>query len=132
MVKPLLIISYLLLCVVLDAVGDSFRFKGWQRLHHLFETFQVALWLSLFALTGLGYVEFRWVYIVIYILERVLFFDPIWNGITEHKWLYVGENDITGLIIRGVARIFKVPYEHPSFMVKLLSALSLFAILVQM
>jgi len=128
---PILIISYLLLLVVLDATGDAFRFKGWQKAHHFCETLQVAMWLALFALTGLGYMEFRWVYIMIYILERVLFFDPIWNGITGHRWLYVGENDLMGMAIRGIAKLFKVPYEHPSFMVKFISALALIAILIQ-
>jgi len=106
----------LLLLVILDASGDAFRFKGWQFIHHLTESVQVAGWIAVWALFG-----FELVYIPIYILSRIILFDVIFNAISKHPLMYVGESDLFGGFIRWIGRIFKVPYEHPAFIFRVMA-----------
>lgn len=105
--------------VIVDAVGDALRLKGKQILHHLAEALQIGGWLAIWAFLG-----FEWVYVPIYILGRLWLFDVIFNIVAGNRILYVGESDLWGLSIRGIAKLFKVQYEHPSFIFKFMSLIA--------
>jgi len=111
----------LLLIVGIDAIGDAFRFLGRGVAHHTMETLRIAAWIGLWASMEFEWVDFEWYYIAMYILARIWLFDAAYNLITGHPFLYVGTSDIYGRTIRWIANIFKVPYEHPAFITRLIA-----------
>lgn len=109
------IISLLLLVQVInDAIGDAFRLKGWQVVHHAVETFQIAGWIVLWAFFG-----FELQFVVMYIMGRIWLFDIIFNLISGNRLLYVGVSDLVGILIRKLP----VPDVHLSFIIKFLALL---------
>jgi len=108
----------LLLLIILDATGDAFRLEGRQVLHHVVESFQIAGWLAVWALF-----DFNMVYIVMYILGRLILFDVTFNAIAGNSLLYMGENDLVGKGVRWFADLTKQNYIHFSFMLKFMSLL---------
>ena len=109
------IISLLLLLqVILDASGDAFRFRGWQIVHHMTESIQIAGWFAIWALFG-----FDWQFIVMYIMGRIVVFDLVFNLIAGNKLFYVGESDLIGKLMHRLP----VAPEHISFITKFIAAL---------
>ena len=94
-----LISLILLLLVVLDATGDALRSRGKQLLHHSIESIQIAIWIALWALF-----EFHWLYVLMYIFARFVFFDLIYNLIVGNKWYYVGVSSIYDRVFRAIGK----------------------------
>jgi len=106
----------LLLQVALDASGDAFRFRTWQKAHHSMEVVHVALWFDLWACFG-----FKWRYFLLYILGRLWLFNIVFNLWCGWELLYMGTTDPVDISIRWFADLVKQNYMHFSFMLKLLS-----------
>lgn len=86
----------LLFLVVLDAVGDGFRVRGWQRLHHSMESLQIGVWLSLLPAIHFGWLDFQWYYLLMYVLGRVVLFDFVINPIIKEKLSYISKSSWDG------------------------------------
>lgn len=120
-------ILILLLLVVLDAVGDGFRVRKWQRLHHSLEALQVAVWLGMLPLLHFGILDFQWYYLWMYVLGRIWGFDLIINPIIKKPILYVGKSSWYGWFLYWVSgdgnpnRERKWPVGHFVFMSKFLA-----------
>jgi predicted Abi (CAAX) family protease len=90
-----LIISLILLSLVLlDAIGDAFRFRGWNIPHHIMEVFHVAGWITLWALFG-----FQVIYIPLYILGRIILFDIVFNLTAGLKIGHIGTSSLYDIIL---------------------------------
>lgn len=87
----ILTLIILFLIMAFDAVGDGFRTRGWQILHHIFEA-------SLYAMFGwiiwlinndpVSNFEFRW--LIVYIVSmRISFFTFIYNFAAGNKRYYL-------------------------------------------
>ena len=94
----MIMILILLGQVILDAVGDGFRVRGWQRLHHSLESLQIAIWLAILPAIHFGWLDFQWYYIWMYVLGRIWLFDLVINPIMGMKLLYVGKSSWDGAI----------------------------------
>lgn len=89
-------ISILLLApVIFDAIGDALRLKGKQILHHIMEVFHVAAWIVIWATF-----PFDWLFIIMYVLGRIVIFDVIFNIIADLPIGYVGENSLYDRFLR--------------------------------
>ena len=122
----------LLLQVILDAFGDGFRVRGWQKLHHTMETIREAIWFSFFAAAiKFIYIDFEWYYIAMYILGRIWIFDLINNIICKRKLFYVGESSWDGVIIHWISGTYRTknrwPVANLAFMIKLMAIVWWFA-----
>ena len=117
------IILILLLQVILDALGDAFRIRRWQNLHHTMESAREAVWIGLAAAIGFGYLEFEWYYIAMYILGRIWLFDPILNLVSDFDFFYVSDSSTDGRILIWLCsdKIFDVPIILPTVMIKFLA-----------
>ena len=106
----------LLLLVILDASGDACRLEGWQLLHHVIESFQIAGWIVVWALF-----DFNLVYIVMYLLGRFIAFDLVFNIWAGNEILYVGESSLYGRLIRSFADLVHQNYQHFMFIFKFMA-----------
>ena len=134
--KEELIISLVLLAlVILDAIGDASRDRGWQQLRHSFEALQIGVWLTLCVLIGRGVIAFDWTYVVIYTIGRVWAFDYPNNLIAQRPIGYVGKSSLDGRIYHWMAGTDRERFRHPvenfSFIIKFMALLSWIALIVK-
>jgi len=121
-----IIVSLLLLVpVILDALGDSFRIRGWQNLHHTMESAREAFWIGMIVAVSplLGWLEFEWYYIGMYILGRIWLFDPILNLVSDFDFFYISDSSTDGRILIWLSsdKVFDVPVILPAAMVKFIA-----------
>jgi len=96
------IISLVLLAIVLlDAVGDGLRWNGKQVAHHAVEIIREGIWLSMVAI----FMD-NWLIVPMYIVARIIFFDPIINLVAGKGLGYVGSSSIYDRILKWFS--FKV------------------------
>ena len=107
----------LLALVILDATGDAFRALGWQILHHIMESLQIAGWVAVWALF-----EFNLVFVVMYILGRFVGFDAVFNLIKGNPFFYVGDSSIYGTVLSWFTGAVKTP---PTLLVSMLKFMAL-------
>lgn len=93
-----IVLLILLLQVILDAVGDGFRVRKWQKMHHSMESLQLAVWLGLAYSIGKGWLDFQPYYFWMYVLGRIWLFNSVINPIMKQKWLYVSKTSWDGVI----------------------------------
>lgn len=128
-----IVILILLLQVILDAVGDGFRVRGWQKLHHSAEAIQIGIWLALLVSTGIQVIDFQWYLVIMYILGRIWLFDPVNNLVSSRKIGYVGKSSIDGVIYHFISdKIFHNGVEHTSFIIKFMALVAWIAGLLGM
>jgi hypothetical protein len=84
----------LLVLVVFDAVGDAFRLRKWNVLHHVFEVFHVAGFFAIWALFG-----FEPVYVLLYILGRIVLFDIVFNLVAGLPITYIGTGSLYDIAV---------------------------------
>lgn len=114
-----IIISLCLLgLVILDATGDALRLRMRQIMHHMLESLHLVLFFVIWALFG-----FKWEYVLIYIMGRIVVFDVIFNLVAGLPVLYVGEGSVYDIAIRKVASVFPVHPSNPSFIFKFMALL---------
>ncbi len=95
------IVSLVLLGVILlDAVGDGLRWIGKPMAHHAVEALREAIWLAMVA-----YFMGTWVIIPMYILARIVFFDPIINLVAGKGLGYVGSSSIYDRLLKLVPSV---------------------------
>ena len=99
----MIMILILLLQVILDALGDGFRARGWQKIHHSLESLQIGIWLSLLPAIYFGWLDFQWYYIWMYVLGRLWAFNPTINAILKENWLYVSKSSWDGAILYWIS-----------------------------
>ncbi len=86
------IVSIILLGIVLlDAIGDGLRWISKQVAHHVVEITREAIWLSMVA-----YFMGEWMIVPMYVLARIVFFDPIINLVAGQKIGYNGNSSLYG------------------------------------
>ena len=108
--KTELIISLVLLgLVLLDAIGDAFRLRSWQIPHHIMEVLHVAGWIAVWALFG-----FRWEYVLLYVLGRIILFDIVFNLTAGLPIGYVGRSSLYDIILTWFGGWVK---QHPAHFV---------------
>ena len=96
------IVSLVLLAIVLlDAVGDGLRWNGKQVAHHIVEIIREGIWLSMVAI----FMD-NWLIVPMYIVARIIFFDPIINLVAGKGLGYVGSSSIYDRILKWFS--FKV------------------------
>ena len=114
-------ILILLLQVILDAVGDGFRMNSWQKAHHTMETLREGIWIALIAAVSLGWLDFQWYYVAMYILGRIWLFDPVINLVAREDFFYIAKSSWDGVILYWLAYKFRVPVILPAAMIKLMA-----------
>lgn len=115
-----LIISLILLSLVLlDAIGDAFRLRGWQIPHHLMEVAHVAGWIILWAL-----IDFHVVYVPLYILGRIVLFDIVFNLTAGLSIGHIGTSSLYDIILTKLGGWVK---QHPSHFVFIFRFMALVA-----
>lgn len=100
--EPLIISLALLALVLFDAIGDAFRFRGWNIPHHLLESCHIAGWVAVWALFG-----FAPVYVLLYVLGRIVLFDIVFNLVGGLPIGHVGKNSIYDLAVTLFGGWFK-------------------------
>ena len=125
MEQHIIVILLLLIPVVLDALGDAFRIRKWQNLHHLMESAREAFWIALVVGVSplLGWFEVEWYYIAMYILGRIWLFDLVLNLVADFDFFYVSDSSTDGRILIWLSsdKVFNVPVIYPTFIVKLMA-----------
>jgi hypothetical protein len=98
-----MLVSLILLgLVVLDAVGDAFRLRGWQIPHHAMEVVHVAGWIVVWGLFG-----FKTMYIPLYILGRIVLFDVVFNLTAGLPIGHIGKNSIYDIVVTKLGGWFE-------------------------
>ncbi len=95
----LIINIILLIQVVLDATGDAFRVKRHTEAHHILEAMQVAVWMLIWY-----YAEPHFLYIIMYIGARFVFFDLVYNLIAGNRWHYFGDGSYYDRLFRWITK----------------------------
>lgn len=80
--------------VLIDAIGDAFRFRGWLTPHHIAEVVHVAGWIALWA-----FFPFSLVYVWMYILGRIILFDITFNMVAGLPIGYIGKGSLYDIIL---------------------------------
>lgn len=111
------IVSLILLgLVLLDAIGDGFRWIGKQVAHHIVEAIRELIWVSLVAYFMGNY----WV-ILMYFVARIIFFDPIINLVAGKGLDYTGSSSIYD---RALKWFTKLPFiKEPGILIWWLRAM---------
>ena len=84
----------LLIAVLLDAVGDAFRYRGWQIPHHAMEAFHVALWIYIWA-----FYDFHISFVWMYIFGRIVLFDIAFNLTAGLPIGYIGRSSLYDIVL---------------------------------
>lgn len=93
--KTELIISIILLALVLiDAIGDAFRFRGWLTPHHITEVVHVAGWIVLWA-----FFPFSLVYVWLYLCSRIVLFDITFNLTAGLPIGHIGKSSLYDIVL---------------------------------
>jgi len=100
----MIVLLILLLQVILDAVGDGFRARGWQKIHHFMETIQIAIWLGIAYAIWREWLDFQLYYVWMYVLGRIWLFDFVINPILKEKLLYISKSSFDGVIYYWISR----------------------------
>lgn len=116
--EPLIVSLILLGLVILDAVGDAFRFRGWNIPHHIMEVLHVAGWFIIWALFG---PDFLPAHVYLYILGRIILFDIVFNLTGGLKIGYVGKNSIYDLVVTLIGGWFKQNPANFAFIFRLMA-----------
>ena len=119
-----MIVSLILLFqVLIDALGDGFRIRGWQLWHHSMESLRIAVWICLWTSTAFGWLDFEWYYIAMYILGRIWLFDIVLNLVVDFEVFYVSDSSWDGKILIWLSsdKIFDVPVILPAVMIKFIA-----------
>ena len=114
--EPLIVSLCLLGLVLFDAVGDAFRFRGWNIPHHVIETFHVAGWVALWALFG-----FAPVYVWLYILGRIVLFDIVFNLTGGLPIGHIGDNSIYDIVVTKFGGWVKQHPGHFAFIFRIIA-----------
>jgi len=115
--KEQLIVSLILLAlVVLDAVGDAFRLRGWQIPHHILEVFHVAGWVVVWALFA-----FDLQFVLLYVLGRIVLFDIVFNLTAGLPIGHVGTNSIYDLVVTKIGGWVKQHPGHFAFIFRVMA-----------
>lgn len=109
-----LIIGLLFAVMLLDAVGDAFRFRKWQVAHHIMEVVVIGIWMLI---AGLGWIE-----ILMYVLARIAFFDPVFNVVSGLPLKYAGNSSLYDRFLRR----FTLWIKEPGFLIWVIRALALY------
>jgi len=96
-VEFIIINLVLLLQVLLDATGDAMRVKRYTEAHHIMEALQVAIWMFVWYFAGPHYL-----YIIMYVGARFVFFDLVYNLIVGNPWFYFGKDSYYDRIFRKI------------------------------
>lgn len=116
--EQLIISLCLLALVVFDAIGDAFRFRGWNIPHHAVESIHVVGWFVIWALFG---PDFLPVHVALYILGRVVLFDIVFNIAGGLPIGYVGENSLYDLAVKLWAKWVKQSPANFAFIFRLIA-----------
>ena len=126
--KEQLIISLVLLgLVLLDAVGDAFRLRGWQIIHHLMELCQIAVWFLIWGLFG-----FELVYMVLYVLGRIIMFDMVFNLVSGLRIGYVGKSSLYDIILTKFGSWVKQHPVHFVFIFRFMALLAWIGLIIKL
>lgn len=124
--EPLIVSLALLGLVVFDAVGDAFRFRGWNIPHHVLEVFHVAGWFVVWALFG-----FLPVHAVMYILGRIVLFDIVFNLTGGLPIGYIGENSLYDMAVKLWAKWWKQSPANFAFIFRFMALVSWIGLLIK-
>ena len=108
----------LLTTVIIDAVGDAFRTRKWQILHHILEVTGIIAWFSLLFVAK----EVSVFYPIMYVLGRIAVFDPIYNFASGMPLKYVGNSSLYDRFLRK----FTFWVKEPGFLLWVIRALCLY------
>ena len=126
--KEQLLISLVLLgLVLLDAVGDAFRLRGWQIVHHIAELLTVAVWFAIWALFG-----FEWMYIILYILGRIVLFDIAFNLTAGLRIGYIGRSSLYDIILTKFGGWVKQHPAHFIFIFRFMALVAWIGLVIKM
>jgi len=124
--EPLIVSFCLLALVVFDALGDAFRFRGWNIPHHTMESIHVAGWVAVWALFG-----FAPVYVWLYVLGRIVLFDIVFNLTGGLPIGYIGENSIYDLAVKLWAKWWKQSPANFAFIFRFMALVSWIALFIK-
>ena len=118
MITEITILCLMTALILLDAVGDAFRSRGWQIPHHLMEALHEGSWI------GLLYYFTGWVNIIpVYILSRIAIFDVVYNLVAGNKLSYIGKSSIYGIVMTW----FTGKIKEQGFLIWVIRAMALLA-----
>ena len=90
----LIILSILTLQIIIDALGDGFRYKGVSVLSHICESIQLVLCSILLYLFNTLYFQEWLLLITFYVTMRFVFFDAVFN-LTSGLYIgYIGHSSL--------------------------------------
>ena len=118
--------------MLLDAVGDAFRFRKWQIWHHIVEALREVLWFVVIAVYAYnapiylvtGLIEaFKDValYGFMYFLGRIAFFDPTFNLVGGLPLKHIGNSSLYDRFLRR----FTLWVKEPGFLIWVLRVMAL-------
>jgi hypothetical protein len=116
----------LLVLVVLDAVGDAFRLRKWNVLHHVFEVFHVAGFFAIWALFS-----FDIIWVPIYILCRIVVFDIVFNVVAGLPITYIGTNSLYDIFVTKLGGWVKQHPGHFAFIFRFMALVALIGLLIK-
>ena len=126
--EPLIISLSLLALAVFDAVGDAFRFRGWNIPHHVMESIHVAGWVAIWALFG---PDFLPVFVYLYILGRIVLFDIVFNLVGGLPIGYIGKTSIYDLFVTALGGWVKQHPGHFAFIFRFMALVTWIALLIK-
>jgi hypothetical protein len=124
--EPLIISLSLLALAVLDAVGDAFRFRGWNIPHHVVESVHVGGWVLIWALFG-----FAPVYVWLYVLGRIVLFDIVFNLVGGLPIGYIGKTSIYDLLVTALGGWVKQNPANFAFIFRFMALTTWIALLIK-
>lgn len=119
---------FLLALVVFDAVGDAFRLRGWNIPHHVVESVHVGGWIVVWALFGPAFLP---VYVYMYVLGRIVLFDPVFNLVAGLPFFYVGSNSIYDIAVTVFGGWVKQHPGHFAFILRFMALVSWIGLLIK-
>jgi len=99
MIRPLIILFYLFVTVIMGAVGDGMNNSGIQTWGHLFEAIEVAMLFSAMFLLNMDKdtpVKEFVLTLATYVCLRFAFFDYAYNIAAQNPLTYLSENNFWG------------------------------------
>jgi len=124
--EPLIVSFCLLALVVFDALGDAFRFRGWNIPHHAMESIHVAGWVAIWALFG-----FAPVYVWLYVLGRIVLFDIVFNLAGGLPITHIGTNSIYDIVVTKLGGWVKQHPGHFAFIFRFMALVSWIALFIK-
>lgn len=118
----------LLALVVFDAVGDAFRFRGLNVPHHVMESIHVGGWLAVWALFG---PDFLPVHVYMYVLGRIILFDPVFNLVAGLPFFHIGTNSIYDIAVTLFGGWVKQHPGHFAFIFRFMALVAWIGLLIK-